>query len=88
MKIITANIDIKTIAAMDALATEFVSRSELCRVAIREYLLRELQAIEPPLSPPVPPITTSDVIEVNMGPDGPHAGIKTFRLIKKNHEGS
>ncbi|MHA1731745.1 MAG: ribbon-helix-helix domain-containing protein [Promethearchaeota archaeon] len=49
MKIVTVNVDVESVQMMRALVKEYglyPSRSELVRVALREFLVRELERLE------------------------------------------
>lgn len=100
MKIITVNLPVsylKTIEELVGNQTQlYPSRSELIRVAIREFLMHELETAQAFLNPskPVeqkkePEIDQSLFVRVPVAKkpgETPEMEYKTFRIIKKNGE--
>jgi hypothetical protein len=96
MKIITVNLPVSYIKAMDALVGNkkmYPSRSELIRVSTREFLIRELDAVKsfgqnasnPPTPPTMPNVDPEMYVQVplNTNPEVVGPAYKTFRIIKK-----
>lgn len=99
MKIITVNLPenyIKTIDRMIGDDASYPSRSELVRVAVRDFLIRELDAAQTMLKPAqtipeimMPEKTVSNVVDdqmyvhVPMSSDNGQMMFKTFRVVKK-----
>lgn len=94
MKIITVNLPISYLKLIDGLVGEtalYPSRSELIRVAVRDFLIRELETAKTFSKKPIP-IVPSPQTEID-----PHLFVqvplgctlngvpefKTFRLVKK-----
>ena len=97
MKIITVNLPHSYLKSIDGLVGEtalYPSRSELIRVAVRDFLIRELEAgknfvnYQTPI-PSVPVIPTPDVdpnlfVQIPLGSTSNGVPeFKTFRLVKK-----
>jgi Arc/MetJ-type ribon-helix-helix transcriptional regulator len=92
MKIITVNLPKSYLALIDKMVAEarlYPTRSELIRVAIKEFLTRELHDFEtllqrtpiPPLPDPVPVDTT--IVKVPFGKNAEGLPeFKTYRLVK------
>jgi hypothetical protein len=97
MKIITVNLPVGYLKVIDGLTGEkalYPSRSELIRVAVRDFLIRELEAAKSftsifPQNQIVPVQTQPDLKEqlfvqvpIGSNPNGT-TEMKTFRLVKK-----
>jgi hypothetical protein len=90
MKIITVNLPVSYLKMLDGLVGEnglYPSRSELVRVAVRDFLIRELEAAKSfgNFSNPAPTVDPNLYVQIPLGSQS--NGIpefKTFRLIKKD----
>lgn len=99
MKIITINVPVTYLKMIDGLTGEnrlYPSRSELIRVAVRDFLMRELEAAksfsnyQPPIqstpivSPPQAEVDPNLFVQVPLGcTSNGVPEFKTFRLVKK-----
>jgi Arc/MetJ-type ribon-helix-helix transcriptional regulator len=95
MKILTVNIPLSYVKMIDGLIGEdslFPSRSELIRVALREFLLREMEMAPKfikQLQPEIPIVKEPEIdpnlfVQIPLGNNA--EGIteyKTFRIVKK-----
>jgi len=101
MKIITVNLPVNYIKTIDTMIGEtglYPSRSELIRVAVRDFLVRELEAAQSfikaaPVANTItvasrPPIQQIDDelfvrVPITTELDGGEMSYKTFRIVKK-----
>jgi hypothetical protein len=99
MRIITVNLPVSYLKMIDKLTGEdglYPSRSELIRVAVRDFLIRELEAgksfttYQSNLKPPAPQCPLPEPIDNNLFVRVPYGNdsegepeYRTFRLVKK-----
>jgi hypothetical protein len=96
MKIITVNLPMSYLKQLDSYVGDmalYPSRSELIRVAVRDFLIRELQPKQTwvePMAPVVPKPEPEPIQEpipdpalFVQVPQGLNGEVKTFRLVKK-----
>lgn len=98
MKIITVNLPISYLKMIDGLTGEtalYPSRSELIRVAVRDFLIRELESAKTfssyqqpnqvqPVLPQQPVLDPNLFVQIPLGSTSNGVPeFKTFRLIKK-----
>ena len=91
MKIITVNLPQTYLKVIDDLVGEkalYPSRSELVRVAVRDFLIKELKAAESMQNIAPPPILSMPILPVDPVPAGFEnlvtvPGLGTFRLGRK-----
>jgi Arc/MetJ-type ribon-helix-helix transcriptional regulator len=96
MKIITVNLPINYLKTMEGLVGEnglYPSRSELVRVALRDFLIREIEMAQQthlitPAPPPKPdiPIQRDDTgafVQVPMVLANGEQTYKTYRIVKR-----
>ena len=101
MKILTVNLPQAYLKAIDELTGDknlYPSRSELIRVAVREFLIKELEAVKSFTDPHIAttpknviPVKVVDALDPELfvqvpnkiDPNDPNKTYKTFRIIKK-----
>ena len=97
MRIITVNLPVTYLKAINGLIGEkglYPSRSELIRVAIREFLIRELESAQSftklqdlvtPTAHPIPTFDENMFVQVPVTTNGEIDSVeyKTYRIVKK-----
>ncbi len=103
IRIITVNLPLSYLKAIKALTGEgglYPSRSELIRVAVREFLIKELEAAKsfakfqqqthfsavypPKIEEPLPDDNLFVKVPLNESPEGIVTEYKTYKIVQRN----